>query len=301
MKRADLPYLDVIDQRHVIHCLLVLVMRSVRSPRRDVADLTALQTHILILDVFVKSTLDIFSDESQRRELVERIEGYVDHVPFLPAALLEHAIERFCEKACDIVTPVLIESYNEHLRCTDIYAMQACAASEGLERGASPQSSAAPKSSSLRRPISASTEYPRRGRGAAATRFCGISAWQPRRRRDPAAKCLQADHQRPPPSRARSHRFTTRLRSNLIAAIDPARSENHGAFSRVVAALPDAQRARYISFFVDAFLESLRPAAAPKSPASEGISMLAVAASTEYPRRRRGAAATRLRGRPPRR
>ena len=79
---------------HWLICAQVLVMRSMRHCSRDVGDLTERETHELILDVFVKSTLDVFSDPAQRKELGARIEGYASSIPFLPAPLLSHAIDK---------------------------------------------------------------------------------------------------------------------------------------------------------------------------------------------------------------
>ena len=112
--------------------MLVLVMRSMRHCSRDVGDLTERETHELILDVFVKSTLDVFSDPAQRKELGARIEGYASSIPFLPAPLLSHAIDKFCALATEKVTPVLIHTYNEHLLATDIYWDYARLAAEGV-------------------------------------------------------------------------------------------------------------------------------------------------------------------------
>jgi hypothetical protein len=128
----QMPLLDELDRRHVVHCLLVLVMRSMRHCSRDVGDLTERETHELILDVFVKSTLDVFSDPAQRKELGARIEGYASSIPFLPAPLLSHAIDKFCALATEKVTPVLIHTYNEHLLATDIYRDYARLAAEGV-------------------------------------------------------------------------------------------------------------------------------------------------------------------------
>jgi hypothetical protein len=128
----QMPLLDELDRRHVVHCLLVLVMRSMRHCSRDVGDLTERETHELILDVFVKSTLDVFSDPAQRKELGARIESYASSIPFLPAPLLSHAIDKFCALATEKVTPVLIHTYNEHLLATDIYRDYARLAAEGV-------------------------------------------------------------------------------------------------------------------------------------------------------------------------
>ncbi|KAH8043235.1 ATPase [Aureococcus anophagefferens] len=122
LARADLPFLDETDQRHVIHRLLVLLVRSMHKRKSAVGALTELETHTLVLDVFVKGTIDIFQDPAQRRALVERIEFYVSSVPFFPTPLLEHLIVWWCEKATAVVTPVLVETYNEHLCRVDIYA-----------------------------------------------------------------------------------------------------------------------------------------------------------------------------------
>ena len=146
----QMPLLDELDRRHVVHCLLVLVMRSMRHCSRDVGDLTERETHELILDVFVKSTLDVFSDPAQRKELGARIEGYASsiHSPSCPApCLLSHAIDKllaplatekvthgfhFFALATEKVTPVLIHTYNEHLLATDIYRDYARLAAEGV-------------------------------------------------------------------------------------------------------------------------------------------------------------------------
>ena len=82
--------------------------------------LTERETHELILDVFVKSTLDVFSDPAQRKELGARIAGHGRQLA--PVHLsLSHAIDKFCALATEKVTPVLIHTYNEHLLATDIY------------------------------------------------------------------------------------------------------------------------------------------------------------------------------------
>ncbi|EGB13002.1 hypothetical protein AURANDRAFT_60768 [Aureococcus anophagefferens] len=132
LARADLPFLDETDQRHVIHCLLVLLMRSMHKRKSAVGALTELETHKLVLDVFVKGTIDIFQDPAQRHALVERIEFYVSSVPFFPTPLLEHLIVWWCEKATAVVTPVLVETYNEHLCRVDIYAEVALCSAEQL-------------------------------------------------------------------------------------------------------------------------------------------------------------------------
>ena len=125
LERADLPYLDAADQRCVIHSLLVLLMRSMRKRKSAVGALSDLETHHLVLDVFVKSTIDIFNDPARRRQLAERIEAYVSAIPFFPAPLLAHVIDFFCGHASAVITPVLVETYNEHLRHSDAYAEMA--------------------------------------------------------------------------------------------------------------------------------------------------------------------------------
>ncbi|KAH8053543.1 ATPase [Aureococcus anophagefferens] len=132
LARADLPFLDETDQRRVVHRLLVLLMRSMHKRKSAVGALTELETHTLVLDVFVKGTIDIFQDPAQRRALVERIEFYVSSVPFFPTPLLEHLIVWWCEKATAVVTPVLVETYNEHLCRVDIYAEVALCSAEQL-------------------------------------------------------------------------------------------------------------------------------------------------------------------------
>ena len=125
LERADLPYLDAADQRCVIHSLLVLLMRSMRKRKSAVGALSDLETHHLVLDVFVKSTIDIFNDPAQRRQLAERIEAYVSAIPFFPTPVLAHVIDFFCGHASAVITPVLVETYNEHLRHSDAYAEMA--------------------------------------------------------------------------------------------------------------------------------------------------------------------------------
>ena len=125
LERADLPYLDAADQRCVIHSLLVLLMRSMRKRKSAVGALSDLETHHLVLDVFVKSTIDIFNNPAQRRQLAERIEAYVSAIPFFPTPVLAHVIDFFCGHASAVITPVLVETYNEHLRHSDAYAEMA--------------------------------------------------------------------------------------------------------------------------------------------------------------------------------
>ena len=125
LERADLPYLDAADQRCVIHSLLVLLMRSMRKRKSAVGALSDLETHHLVLDVFVKSTIDIFNDAARRRQLAERIEAYVSAIPFFPTPVLAHVIDFFCVHASAVITPVLVETYNEHLRHSDAYGEMA--------------------------------------------------------------------------------------------------------------------------------------------------------------------------------
>ncbi|KAK7237524.1 hypothetical protein SO694_00099093 [Aureococcus anophagefferens] len=132
LARADRPFLDETDQRHVIHRLLALLMRSMHKRKSAVGALTELETHKLVLDVFVKGTIDIFQDPAQRHALVERVEFYASSVPFFPTPLLEHLIVWWCEKATAVVTPVLVETYNEHLCRVDIYAEVALCSAEQL-------------------------------------------------------------------------------------------------------------------------------------------------------------------------
>ncbi|KAH8064979.1 ATPase [Aureococcus anophagefferens] len=191
LERADLPYLDAADQRCVIHSLLVLLMRSMRKRKSAVGALSDLETHHLVLDVFVKSTIDIFNDAARRRQLAERIEAYVSAIPFFPTPVLAHVIDFFCGHASAVITPVLVETYDEHLRHSDAYAEMALRSAGEVAADAKPFEALARTSPAPRRnrPLEAARPPPLRvpdeadGRAAASVATAAAAAGAAKMRR----------------------------------------------------------------------------------------------------------------------
>ena len=111
LDKSELPYLDGGDQKDLVRCLVVCLMRSMSKADGRVGSLSELEIHTLVVDVFVKGTVDVFEDADERRALGDRIEGYAASIPFFPTPLLHHLMDLFSVEMTSIVTPALIEAY----------------------------------------------------------------------------------------------------------------------------------------------------------------------------------------------
>ncbi|KAJ8601445.1 hypothetical protein CTAYLR_005945 [Chrysophaeum taylorii] len=113
-QRCDLPFLNAQDQRRIVRCVLVLLMRSMRKPKSEVGELTDVEKNKLIFDVFVKGAIEVFYEEATKQEIIERVEAYASNIPFLHF-LMGPCVELLLSRAGDSVTPVLSDSYYEFL------------------------------------------------------------------------------------------------------------------------------------------------------------------------------------------
>lgn len=112
---CDLPFLGEQDQRRIVRCVLVLLMRSMRKPMSQVGELSDLERHKLVFDVFVKGALEVFYDESRKRQVIANVENYGSAIPFMPHFILGYICETLLSHAGERVTPVLSDTYYEFL------------------------------------------------------------------------------------------------------------------------------------------------------------------------------------------
>ena len=114
-KCGDLPFLTESDQRKIVQCLLVLLLRSMRKPKSDVGALTNVEMHKLVFEVFVKGAVEVFYDDAQRKALVSKVENYACAIPFIPTFLFTSLCDMVLERAADGVTPILVDTYYQFL------------------------------------------------------------------------------------------------------------------------------------------------------------------------------------------
>lgn len=112
---CDLPFLGEQDQRRIVRCVLVLLMRSMRKPMSQVGELSDLERHKLVFDVFVKGALEVFYDESRKRQVIANVENYGSAIPFIPHFIFGYICEMLLSHAGERVTPVLSDTYYEFL------------------------------------------------------------------------------------------------------------------------------------------------------------------------------------------
>lgn len=114
-QQCDLPFLDDADQRRIVRCVLALLMRSMRKPRSQVGELSNLEKHKLVFDVFVKGALEVFYEESRKAELVKNVEKYCTAIPFVPHWLIGLLCDMLLSHASERCTPVLSDTFDEYL------------------------------------------------------------------------------------------------------------------------------------------------------------------------------------------
>mmetsp|Transcript_25768 Transcript_25768/g.79272 ORF Transcript_25768/g.79272 Transcript_25768/m.79272 type:complete len:397 (+) Transcript_25768:63-1253(+) len=118
-RKCDLPFLAESDQRKIVRCLLVLLLRSMRKPRSQVGALNNVEMHKLVFEVFVKGALEVFFDDACREDVRQKVASYASAVPFLPSFVVCHVCDVVLDRASDGVTPILVDTYYQFLRACD--------------------------------------------------------------------------------------------------------------------------------------------------------------------------------------
>ena len=94
---------------------MAMLMRSMRRSHQAVcADLSDVEHHVLVTDVFLRGVQHIFYDEDERSAFVNSLASYTDKLPLVPVSVVARVIENGVTLASASVTSALTLSYSEY-------------------------------------------------------------------------------------------------------------------------------------------------------------------------------------------
>jgi len=96
-----LPYLDEQDKRRIIRAVVYILVDAM-GPGKDIASLSSRlvgsgnheEADSLIVHILMAGAIDVFFDDEMRKELVNDVTSYIKELPFMPASVLNKAVER---------------------------------------------------------------------------------------------------------------------------------------------------------------------------------------------------------------
>ena len=114
---VELPFLDCLDRRCVVRCVVKLMTRSMTLERCPVgADMSAEEHTRIVTDIFLKSVDHRFTDESERQRLATSFAAYAEKVPLVPGNVVASVCDRLVESLAEDVHGAISSAYSQ---CND--------------------------------------------------------------------------------------------------------------------------------------------------------------------------------------
>ena len=111
---VDLPFLDALDRRCVVHCVVKLVTRSMTLAREPVgSNFTADDHNRFVQDIFLRSVHHRFTDADERAALAAEMAAFAEKLPLLPCSVVASFFDRTLCDMAESVTSALGMAYEE--------------------------------------------------------------------------------------------------------------------------------------------------------------------------------------------